>query len=397
MATNQEIRAINSEVSTSVKQLDYATTELFMERGNNGRGNNTGAPRAHAPSRSRTKYHHLTIWVPDAWEQLDADARERATEQFFDCDALHEYVQYVRWQLERCPTTLRLHIQAAIQWRDREGLRGLYTRFGIPNARFHSEPITYNWDSFANYASKERTRVGRTAYEWGTFTSPTISTETGERVPAREDLKFAGEFLRRGSVGELAAIRPDLVIKYVKGLEATKRYLEQHGHGRRRPQARRTYVLCGPTGTGKTSGIFKHYAESQVFGPPIPQGGVQWFDGLSGQKVLVLDEFEGAIPYGIVKRICDPYHNEVVPIKGAHGMMVADVIFIISNKMPWHWWSWKDMAADQFPELDRRVTQWVWFGEGDGPIGLFPIKWIRKAEFDWGVGCTSPCLHVSHQ
>lgn len=362
----------------------------------NYRGLGAGQPH----SRFRTKYYHLTIWMPSAVERMGERERDEYVENFWNCATLDAAVQYVRWQLERCPSTGRLHIQAAIQWRDREGVRGLLTRFGIPNNRFNAQPITYNFDTFADYASKERTRVGSTAYEWGLFTAPTIDVESGERVSgAREDLVYAGEFIRRGSVAGLAVLRPDLVIKYHKGLETTKRYLEQEGHGRRRTTPRKTYVLCGPTGTGKTSGVYKHYQEETVFGPPVPQGEVQWFDGLSGQKVLILDEFEGAIPFGVVKRLTDPYYNEVVPIKGAHGMMVADVIFIISNKSPWHWWSWKDFGADQFPELDRRIAKWVWFGDAavpavEAPTGLFPVKWISSREFDWGTGCTQPCRCV---
>lgn len=349
-------------------------------------------------TRYRTKYYHLTIWVPGEWDRLDAASLAERVEHFFECRATEEHIQFVRWQLERCPDTGRLHIQAAIQWRKPEGVRGLLTRMGVPNASFHAEPITYNWDTFANYANKERTRVGDTAYEWGILTLPTVDAE-GNAVPGdRQDVKFAGEFLRRGTVGELAALRPDLVIKYHKGLETTKRYLVEGGHGRRRTAARRTFVLCGPTGTGKTSGVYDHYGEPDVFSPPISQGDTQWYDGLLGQKIVVLDEFQGKIPYDVVKRLTDPWINEMVPIKGTQGKFVPDVVFIISNKLPWQWWKWQEFGIDQLPELIRRITAWVWFGPDNEPVpdngvGGMVIPWTRRKDWDWGVGCR-PCPHV---
>ena len=340
----------------------------------------------------KTKYYILTIWLDGAG--LGGDPSAEWVENFFNSTVTRDHVQYVRWQLERCPDTNRLHIQAVIQWRQREGVQACHTRLGIPKWAFHAEPITFGFDKCYEYTSKLDTRVGDTAYEWGTFTQPTIG-DSGEPVlGAREDIKFAGEFLKRGgTVAELCALRPDLVIKYHKGLTEAAGILAESGRGRKRDVQRRCFVLIGPTGTGKTSGVYDHYADAEVFSPPVRQGQTIWFDGLSGQKVIVFDEFHGEIPFDSMKRFIDPWHNEMAPIKGRHGKLVCDVVFIISNHMPWTWWP-KDMSLEHYAEFNRRVTKWVWFGieEPTGGLGCPRIEWTKAADFDWGVGC-HPCPH----
>lgn len=348
-------------------------------------------------NRIRTKCWILTIWLPAGLDGVEFGELERWVENFWHCQRLVKHVQYVRWQLERCPDTSRLHLQACIQWREREGFRGLLQRLGIPNEFFHAKPVTFGFDTFCDYASKEDTREGSTAYEWGVYAPPAIDADGKQISGAREDIRFAGEFIRTRPVGDLASLRPDLVIKYHKGLEATKRYLAESGLGRRRGIARRTFVLCGPTGTGKTSGVYDHYLEPDVFSPPVSSGESIWFDGLAGQKVVIFDEFKGEIPYPHMKRFLDPWHNEVAPIKGAHAKLVADVVFIISNKLPWQWWKWTEFSVAELPELERRVTKWVWFGKETEPlpdngVGGMVINWTRRSQFDWGVGCVG-CTH----
>lgn len=338
----------------------------------------------------RSKYWLLTIWPPRG------DYTPGECERFFESRATFEYVQFVRWQLERAPDTGRLHIQAVIQWKSLEGKTALTTRLGIPNRHYHAEPITYNFESAPDYASKVDTRVGDTAYEYGEYSTPRVDEGGQLRRGARNDLEFAGQFLERGgTVAELAPIRPDLVIKYAKGLETTERYLrERSAPGRQRTGQRKVFVLVGPTGTGKTSGVYLHYEDKSVFSPPVRQGQALWFDGLAGQKVVVFDEFHGDVPFQSLKRFVDPWHNEMAPIKGTHAKLTADVVFIISNQMPYQWWPWKEFGADQFPELARRVTAWVWFGSEDPiqSVGWPAINWVKKADFDWGVGCL-PCPH----
>lgn len=339
---------------------------------------------------NNTKYWLLTIWPPSDWNG--------ETERFFECVALGEHVQCIRWQLERGGNTNREHIQAVIQWKRQEGKRACLTRLGIPNDAFHAEAIRYGWERCRDYAAKRETRVGDTAYEWGVWTNPTVGAD-GAPVPrAREDIKFAGEFIRRGGgLAELAELRPDIVIKFHKGLETTARLLREGTRGRRRVCARRTYILCGPTRTGKTSGVYAHYGDPDVFSPPVRQGTTTWFDGLEGQKVVVFDEFTDDIPFQAMKRFIDPWHDEVAPIKGAHARLSADTVFIISNKEPWLWWKPMEFNVNNFPELASRVTAWVWFGPADPPqqggVGGMQIPWIRQAAFDWGVGCTTPCNH----
>lgn len=327
----------------------------------------------------RSKYQLLTIWEPEGGFG--------DVEQFFAVANVAEHCEYVGWQLERAPDTGRLHIQAIVIFKERGGVRAAMERLGLPQSAYHAKLVTNNHERARAYCRKLDTRVGESAYEWGTWYQPGIG-DGGERTTSgtRSDLLFAGAFLRDGGkLEQLAKLRPDIVIKFHKGLEATKHLLDERGA--RRERRRLVFVLCGPTGTGKTSGVHARFGKSEVFRPPIRQGEAFWWDGLEEQPVLLLDEFHGDVKYQALKRLIDPWYNEMAPVKGRHALMACDYVFIASNLMPWQWWEWKEFNVNMFPELDRRVTKWVWFGEikdkPDAGIGGMNINWIHKDVFNW--------------
>ena len=77
------------------------------------------------------------------------------------------------------------------------------------------------------------------------------------------------------------------------------------------------YYIEGPTGIGKTYGIFERFPDAYR---PIVSGDKVWFDGYDGQETLLLDELRGNIKMSMLLQLLDPYPLKV-EVKG--GMVPA--------------------------------------------------------------------------
>lgn len=108
------------------------------------------------------------------------------------------------------------------------------------------------------------------------------------------------------------------------------------------------HVVQGPTGTGKS-----RWAKDQ-FPEAYWKQRSNWWDGYSGQKTVILDEFYGWLPYDLLLRICDRYPLHV-ETKGGNVNFTADTIVIISNSIPSNWYK-SDKVY--WPSFVRRVTTW---------------------------------------
>ena len=68
------------------------------------------------------------------------------------------------------------------------------------------------------------------------------------------------------------------------------------------------YYIEGPTGIGKTYGIFERFPDAYR---PIVSGDKVWFDGYDGQETLLLDELRGNIKMSMLLQLLDPYPLKV--------------------------------------------------------------------------------------
>lgn len=163
-----------------------------------------------------------------------------------------------------------------------------------------------------------------------------------------------------GESNAIETIADDYFDIWVRYHRAFDRYLLMKQKPRDHPM--RIFVLCGPSGTGKSRWAMdfdqKAYWKQRS----------GWWDGYCGQKTVVLDEFYGWLPYDTLLRLCDRYPL-LVETKGGQVNMVADTIIITSNKSPSLWY--KNVY---FPAFERRVTSWVFMGH-DG---------IRLEYDNWG-------------
>jgi len=95
-------------------------------------------------------------------------------------------------------------------------------------------------------------------------------------------------------------------------------------------------VYWGPPGVGKSRRA-RFEAGSNAFWLAQPQETAVWWDGYTGQDVVVIDEFYGWMKRVALQRLCDST-PEYVPVKGSLVPFISKRIIITSNSPPSQWW-----------------------------------------------------------
>ncbi len=111
-------------------------------------------------------------------------------------------------------------------------------------------------------------------------------------------------------------------------------------------------VYLGETGLGKTRKAWEEYPELFDLLPPTRDS--VWFDGYVGQNVLLIDEFYGNMPWGLLLRILD---GHPVKLGTKHGVTTAGWtrVIITTNTHPNLWYNWN--AKMQYNKLERRISE----------------------------------------
>lgn len=120
-------------------------------------------------------------------------------------------------------------------------------------------------------------------------------------------------------------------------------------------------IYWGDSGTGKTRKAIEENPDAYLLSKARDGKGV-WWQGYSGQKTVIIDEFYGWIPYDTLLKICDRYPYEI-EFKGGSTQLAANKIIITSNK-PWEEWYGPElgektaMNGETFAALRRRIREY---------------------------------------
>lgn len=182
-------------------------------------------------------------------------------------------VQYLIYQLEKCPTTGRLHWQGYAEFLTKRTIKGAQEILGIPGAHMAVARGTAKDNN--DYCSKDRTKIE------GTF------KEFGKAAPGqgyRADLAKVQEQIIGGNYNprELIATNLGLYAQYGRRFEeAMKLYA---------PVKRfktKTIVFVGPADTGKTTMALDLYPNAFVKDHETKQ----WWDGYANESAVIMDNF----------------------------------------------------------------------------------------------------------
>lgn len=263
---------------------------------------------------------------------------------FTDADkaqlAALEY-NYLCYGHEVCPDTGTPHLQGYCELQKQ--MRHNTLKLAIPRAHFENRKGTPK--QAADYAKKD----GVDIFEDGIMSRP----------GARTDIKSYVTAVREGKNNhDLIDDHLDCVAKYRHLADFVRlSQLEQD----RSFEPLNVIVLWGAAGTGKTKTA--HTADPLLFQAPIDG---KWWDGYTGQKTILFDDFYGKVPYDYLLKLLDGYKFHI-PIKGGFTWKCWKTVYITSNHHPEAWY-----PSGLTPALARRISGITEFHQAEGGAPVLP-------------------------
>lgn len=223
------------------------------------------------------------------------------------------------------------HIQGYMYLANPRSLSGIKSELVF--ARAHLEISKGNPRQAADYCKKD-----------GDFWEKGVLPGQGRR----SDLDDIKKEIEEGtSMLDIAGVHFAQWCQYRRSFDAYRRLL----NGAERTWKSWTNVIVGRTGTGKTRFVFQqHEGRDRVY----VWGGDRWFDGYSGQRVALLDDFRGELEVGFLLRLLDRYPMQV-PVKGGFVNWNPRRIYITSNHLPPHWYD--NLARESLEAIERRIDR----------------------------------------
>lgn len=256
-----------------------------------------------------------------------------------------EKVGYMIYQQELCTSTKKAHIQAYIEVKTKRTMGGI--KKILNSLTVHLEPSKGTAAQNQDYCSKSRTKNTKfPVVEFG------LPMKQGER----NDLEGVYARIKEGATEwDILDEFPSIFIKFIKGINKARGiFIRKHlSHWRKIP----VYVFYGVTRSGKTSRVYKLEEPSEVFKLTIKQSGNVWFDGYTGQDVLLIDDFYGQIKVSYLLQLLDGFIQNC-EIKGGHVWSNWSKIYITSNSHPREWYSYWTTCPDSIADaIGERITE----------------------------------------
>ena len=236
-------------------------------------------------------------------------------EEFSDYLKALPHIKYFIFQRERGEETGTPHFQLYIEFE--VGKTFMTVKEYFPTAHIQSRRGSKT--KARDYCRKDDTRIdGHTVYEHGEF------TESGER----SDLVEIVERIRNGATEkEIEAEYPSQYLRYYKNIQQLRQNYLECNYGKTFREIKVTFIY-GAARLGKTSYVYDLYPIEDICRINNYERGT--YETYTAQKVLVLDEFTGAIDITFLNNILDKYPLEL-PSRFVNRTACFTEVCIISN------------------------------------------------------------------
>lgn len=260
-------------------------------------------------------------------------------------------IKYIVYQVEKCASTGKEHIQGYFEGK-RMSYKAVRECFGDDS--IHLELRRGSQAEAIAYCKKEDTRISG-PFEFG------VKNNQG----ARNDLRSIYEdIVNDSSLEDITERYAGQMIRYGRGIKDL--YYNHLNSTIPNFKEVQCTILYGDAGTGKTKYIYDKFDPAEVYRLRRSNNGTLWFDGYTGQKVLLIDEFYGWITWSDLLEFTDGYKLKL-DVKGGFTFKNWDYVFITSNKAPENWYN--DFNCMDKKEFRRRIYEIIELKHTDISIG----------------------------
>ena len=254
------------------------------------------------------------------------------------------------YQYEVCPETSRVHAQGYVQF-TKQLTRNQVKKY-FDSTTIHLEPRKGSHEEAVAYCSKEDTRLE--GEESGPFIYGTPSIQ-GER----KDLKklhsaVLSTINDKTTIRRFALENPSLYVRNHNGIDKLIAY-----HQQSRNFKTKVLIYWGDSGTGKTRDAMSLFPNS-TFSKPCGQ----WWDNYMNHEVVVIDDYDGSMPFVELLKLMDRYEM-FLPKKGGFVNFNSKYLIFTSNIDPQLWY--KNLTKQQKVAFSRRVEECYHYVNGQEP------------------------------
>lgn len=258
-----------------------------------------------------------------------------------------EGVAFLVYQRELAPSTGTPHFQGYLECATRQrstAVMKMLKKAGYTQKAF-VEPRKGTAQQAYDYAT-DRTKPGVVLSEEPVVHGVFAPTSPGERTDIL-DLRDAA--LLAPSLSSL--LSQDSIQTCLAGhLRYASLCVQEGARKRTRPfRTVEVIVRYGPTGTGKTRMPYELPEEPYKWNPNNPE----WWDGYSGQSIIIIDEYYGQLKPSRLLQLLDGYQC-MLPVKGSFTYAEWTTVYITSNAHPSKWY--KDLPEEVQAAINRRIT-----------------------------------------